>query len=167
MSEMVEDFVNPFWWLFVCCHKLPEEFTTNFIPWKTQLFHDMRVIPPNSASKCCILLFYSNFQRSLTSKIQRSNRIRLTDDRCRKTYKLDEGGGHVWAHALTSSLSTSSDNRGPHRKPQQRFGSTNRSSKPRTHSIAHAKKFTTTILVCACVLDEECPIWKLYFRRDT
>jgi hypothetical protein len=22
-------------------------------------------------------------------------------------------------------------------------------------------------LVCACVLDEECPIWKLYFRRDT
>jgi hypothetical protein len=47
-------------------------------------------------------------QQSLTRKLQRSNQSRLTD-RCRNTYNLNEGGGHVRAHARTSHLRTSSN----------------------------------------------------------
>jgi hypothetical protein len=42
-------------------------------------------------------LFIRIFQNSITKRIQGSTQSQLTSNRCRNTYKLDEGGCHVEA----------------------------------------------------------------------
>jgi hypothetical protein len=82
----------------------------------------MEIIPEPLHQNDAHSFFIKIIQHILTRKIQRSNRSGLTNDRCRKTYKLDEGGGHVGAHARTSHSCKSLDNRRPHQMPNSELG---------------------------------------------
>jgi hypothetical protein len=82
---------------------------------KKVFFLKLRLYPSFCIKMMHIAFLLKSFSEALQGKYKyQTKAISLTIDICCKTYKLDEGDGHVGAHIRTSHLRTSSDNQRPH-----------------------------------------------------